>query len=113
MSYIERKKIKGRYYLYRYETFRDPVGRVRRRMLQYLGPESDFLEDAPDSKSGRTKGSYIECKEIKGRRYLYRYKTFRDADGHVRRRMLNYLGPESDFLRHETYSTQGRWRHGG
>jgi hypothetical protein len=57
MSYIERKKIKGRYYLYRYETYRDVDGRVRRRMLQYLGPESDLLKFAQSSKRRRNNGS--------------------------------------------------------
>jgi len=42
MSHIERKKIKGRVYLYRYQCYRDVNGKVKKRMMQYLGPESDF-----------------------------------------------------------------------
>ena len=54
MSYIERKKIKGHYYLYRYESYRDAEGRVRKRMLQYLGSESDFLKIAKDLRRRRS-----------------------------------------------------------
>ena len=42
MSHIEKKRIKGRIYLYRYECYRDDSGRVKKRMLQYLGPLTDF-----------------------------------------------------------------------
>ncbi len=40
MSHIERKKIKGRYYLYRYQSYRDENGKVKKRLIQYLGPLS-------------------------------------------------------------------------
>jgi len=60
MSHIERKKIKGRVYLYRYQCYRDESGRVKKRMIQYLGPESDFenILGGPKTKSARkAKGS--------------------------------------------------------
>lgn len=40
MSHIERKKIKGRYYLYLYHSYRDRNGSVKKKMIKYLGPES-------------------------------------------------------------------------
>jgi len=40
MTHIERKKIKGRYYLYIYQSYRDKNGRVKKKMIKYLGPES-------------------------------------------------------------------------
>jgi len=57
MSHIERKKIKGRYYLYRYQCYRDGNGKVKKRMLQYLGPLSDFekLNNSPMTKERKGK----------------------------------------------------------
>lgn len=40
MSHIERKKIKGRYYIYLYQSYRDRNGSVKKKMIEYLGPES-------------------------------------------------------------------------
>jgi hypothetical protein len=60
MSHIERKKIKGRYYLYRYQCYRDVNGKVKKKLLAYLGPESDFenVLGGPKQKSVRkVKGS--------------------------------------------------------
>ena len=44
MSHIERKKVKGRYYLYQYQCYRDENGRVKKKLLKYLGSESDHPE---------------------------------------------------------------------
>ncbi|MCK4491896.1 MAG: hypothetical protein KAU03_04680 [Candidatus Altiarchaeales archaeon] len=41
MSHIERKKIKGRYYIYLYQSYRDKNGSVKKKMIEYLGPESN------------------------------------------------------------------------
>ncbi|MEA3255475.1 MAG: hypothetical protein U9Q22_06540 [Candidatus Altiarchaeota archaeon] len=55
MSHIERKKIKGRYYLYRYQSYRDEGGRVRKRFIQYLGPLSPSSRLNHDLEERRTK----------------------------------------------------------
>ncbi len=47
VSHIERKKIKGRYYLYRYQSYRDESGRVRKRFIKYIGPETP-IASAPE-----------------------------------------------------------------
>ena len=39
MSHIERKKIRRRVYLYRYQSYRDESGKVRKRFIKYLGPK--------------------------------------------------------------------------
>ena len=45
MSYVERKKINGRFYLYLYETYRVLGEKYpKRRMLRYLGSEENFPE---------------------------------------------------------------------
>jgi hypothetical protein len=89
MSHIEKKKINGRYYLYRYQSYRDVNGRVRKRMLEYLGPETS------QAASKKTERYHLERKKINGRYYLYRYQSYRDANGKVKKRMLDYLGPVS------------------
>jgi hypothetical protein len=53
MSHIERKKIKGRVYLYRYQCYRDENGKVKKKLLAYLGPESDFESIINGSKAGK------------------------------------------------------------
>jgi len=40
MAHIERKKINGRIYLYLYQSYRDKTGRVKKKMIKYLGPEA-------------------------------------------------------------------------
>ncbi len=40
MSHIERKKISNHYYLYLYQSYRDGEGKVKKKMIKYLGPES-------------------------------------------------------------------------
>jgi len=39
MAHIVRKEIHGRNYLYLYESYREG-GKVRKRFLRYIGPES-------------------------------------------------------------------------
>lgn len=39
MAHIMRKKIYGKVYLYLYESYRE-AGKVRKRYIRYLGPES-------------------------------------------------------------------------
>ena len=39
MTHIERKKIKGRVYLYLYQSYRDKNGKVKKKMIKYLGAE--------------------------------------------------------------------------
>jgi len=53
MSHIERKRIKGRVYLYRYQCYRDVNGKVKKKLLAYLGPESDFENIMNSAKQGR------------------------------------------------------------
>lgn len=50
MSHIERKKIKGRIYLYRYQSYRDEYGRVKKRFIKYLGPETPVFSLADGKK---------------------------------------------------------------
>jgi hypothetical protein len=40
MPHIERKKINGRYYLYMYQSYRDDNGKVRKKLVGYLGAMS-------------------------------------------------------------------------
>lgn len=39
MTYIRRKIVGGREYKYEVESYRDPSGNVRQRVVKYLGPE--------------------------------------------------------------------------
>ena len=43
MSHIERKKIRGHIYLYRYQSYRDEAGRGKKKFIKYLGPEERLV----------------------------------------------------------------------
>ena len=70
------------------KTARMP-SKVKKRMIEYLGPES-----SPPA-SAKTERSHLEKKKINGRYYLYRYQSYRDVNCRVRKRMIDYLGPVS------------------
>ena len=104
MPHIEKKTINGRCYLYKYQCYKED-GRVRKRLIEYLGPAS------PRQRSARYPASFIEKKKINGRYYLYRYHSFRDENGRVKRKLLEYLGPASPKFSIKSGSKKGGKSH--
>jgi hypothetical protein len=52
MSHIERKRIRGHVYLYRYQSYRDENGKVKKRFIKYLGAEVPVSKSGGSSKGG-------------------------------------------------------------